>query len=213
LDRPGIALILGQRFARLVTDVVVRQPRLWRIFRTPFRRQFDQLAPSWEGRRRPDTLTPFERGLGALREPPRRVLDLGTGTGVAAFTVARRFPEAEVVGVDFAAAMVDEARRLTPPELRERVRFEVADAAELPFADGAFDLVTLANMIPFFDELARVVAQGGAVVIAFSGGSGTPIYVAPDRLRRELARRGFDDFEELPAARGVALVARKRATD
>jgi SAM-dependent methyltransferase len=204
---------LGQRFARLVTDVVVRQPRLWRLFRTPFRRQFDQLAPIWEGRRRPDTLVPFEQGLAALPEPPRQVLDLGTGTGVAAFTMARRFPAAEVVGVDFAAAMVDEARRLTPPELRDRVRFAVADAAKLPFDDGAFDLVALANMIPFFDELARVVAPGGAVVVAFSGGSGTPIYVAPERLRRELGRRGFDGFQELAAARGVAVVATKGATD
>ena len=204
---------LEQRFARLVTNVVVRQPRLWRLFRGPFRRQFDRLAPSWEGRRRPDTLVPFERGLAALPEPPRRALDLGTGTGVAAFTIARRFPGAEVVGVDFAEAMVDEARRLTPPELRERVRFAVADAAELPFDEGAFDLVALANMIPFFDELARVVAPGGAVVVAFSGGSGTPIYVAPDHLRRELGRRGFDGFQELPAARGIAVVATKRPSD
>jgi SAM-dependent methyltransferase len=213
VDRSGLALKLGQRFARLVTDVVVRQPRLWSLFRAPLRRQFDQLAPSWEGRRRPDTLAPFERGLAALRDPPRRALDLGTGTGVAAFVTARRFPGAEIIGVDFAEAMVDEARRLTPPDLRDRVRFEVADAAKLPFGDGTFDLVTLANMIPFFDELARVVAPGGAVVCAFSSGAETPIYVEPERLRRELERRGFPDFEELDAARGSALVASKRRSD
>jgi hypothetical protein len=68
-------------------------------------------------------------------------------------------------------------------------------------------------MIPFFGELARVVAPGGTVVVAFSAGAGTPIYVSPDRLRRELGRRGFVDFEELDAARGTALVARKRESD
>ena len=102
---------------------------------------------------------------------------------------------------------------MTPAELRDRVRYEVADAARLPFEDGAFDLVTLANMIPFFDELARVVAPGGTVVVAFSAGAGTPIYVSSERLRRELGRRGFGDFEELGAARGIALLARKLESD
>jgi len=213
VDRPQLSVTLGQRFARLVTNAVVRQPAAWRLFRGPFRRQFDRLAPSWEGRRRPDSLVPFERGLDALPQPPTRVLDLGTGTGIGARIVAERFPDAEVVGVDLADAMVDEARRVTPSSLGDRVCYEVADAARLPFDDGAFDLVTLANMIPFFDELARVVAPGGRVVIAFSGGPGTPIYVPADRLRRQLARRGFDDFDEVAAARGSALVARKRESD
>ena len=52
----------------------------------------------------------------------------------------------------------------------------------LPYDDGAFDLVTLANMIPFFDELARVTAPGGALVFSFSGGAETPIYVPSARL-------------------------------
>jgi SAM-dependent methyltransferase len=204
---------LGQRFARLVTNAVVRQPRLWALFRGPFRRQFEELASTWETRQRPDTLEPFARGLDTLETPPRRVLDVGTGTGAAAFLVARRWPDTEITGVDLANAMVAEARRATPRELRGRVRFEVADAAELPFPDGAFDLVTHANMLPFFDELARVVEPGGAVVFAFSGGAGTPIYVPPERLRRELERRGFNGFEEVAAARGVALVARKSESD
>jgi len=196
-----------------VTNAVVRLPAAWLLFRGPFRKQFDRLAPSWEGRRRPDSLVPFERGLDAVRGRPRRILDLGTGTGIGARIVAERFPEAEVVGVDLAAEMVAEARRVTPPELLDRVRYQTADAARLPFEDGAFDLVTLENMIPFFGELARVVVPGGTVVVAFSAGAGTPIYVSPDRLRRELGRRGFTDFEELNAARGIALVARKRESD
>jgi SAM-dependent methyltransferase len=203
----------GQRFARLVTNVVVRHPRAWRLFRRAFRRQFDRLAPRWATLRGPDSLVPFERGLDLLPEPPRRVLDLGTGTGIAAQIVAGRFPEADVVGADLSPEMVAQARRETPPELASRIRYEVADATALPFPDGAFDLVTLANMIPFFDELARVVATGGSVLAAFSAGAGTPIYVPPERLRRELARRGFGDFREVDAARGLALVATKRTSD
>ena len=41
-------MTLGQRFARLVTDVVVRFPALWRLFRGPLTRNFDRLAPTWD---------------------------------------------------------------------------------------------------------------------------------------------------------------------
>jgi ubiquinone/menaquinone biosynthesis C-methylase UbiE len=196
----------GQRFARIVTDIVVRRPMLWRLFRRPLRSQFDKLAPVWDTMRRPDTLAPVEAALDRLGSQPRRVLDLGTGTGVVARLVAERFPEAEVVGADISAEMIDEARRLTDSP---RVAYQVADAQKLPFADGSFDLITLGNMIPFFDELARVVAPGGDVVVAYSAGSETPIYVPTGRLRDELARRGFAEFAELSAGRGTAFLAVK----
>ena len=64
-------------------------------------------------------------------------------------------------------------------------------------------------MIPFFDELARVVAPGRHLVIAFTGGSETPIYVPPERLRGALGARGFAEFAEVLAGRGTALLARK----
>ena len=138
------------------------------------RAQFDRLAPVWDSMRSPEHLAPFERALEAIDQAPERALDLGTGTGAAAFAIAQRFPEAEVVGVDLSERMLAEARRKMPPELSARVRFQQADGAHLPFEDGSFELVGLANMIPFFDELQRVVAPGGWVVFAFSGGPETP---------------------------------------
>ncbi len=194
---------LGRRFARLVTSLVVRHPGLWRVFRSPLRRQFESLAPRWETIVSAGHLAPYEAALDRL-EPPRRALDVGTGTGAGAAAIVIRFPEAEVTGVDLAPAMVDEARRAVPG-----VRFEVADAAALPFDDASFDLVALANMIPFFDELARVLVPGGALVVAFSGGSSTPIYVPRERLETELKARGFAHFADIEAGRGTALLARK----
>ena len=200
---------LGRRFARLTTDTVVARPRLWRVFRRLTRAQFDRLAPTWTGLRSPEAFAALERSLEALPESPRRALDLGTGTGLAAFAVARRFPEAEVVGVDLSERMVEQARASTPPPLEGRVTFQSGDAERLPFADGSFELVTLANMIPFFDELARVVAPGGHVVFSFSSGPQTPIWVPPERLRRELEGRGFADFADFEGGAGTALLARK----
>jgi SAM-dependent methyltransferase len=200
---------LGRWFARLVTDIVVRRPRLWFLLRGPLRAQFDRLAPRWDAMRSDDAYAPYEAALEGVDPPPGRALDLGTGTGGAAFAVARRFPEAEVVGADIAERMIEGARHNLPDELRERVRFDVADAAQLPYADGEFDLVGLSNMIPFFDELERVIAPAGLLIVAFSGGAGTPIYVPPDRLRRELERRGFSDFADFSTNPGTALLARK----
>jgi SAM-dependent methyltransferase len=198
----------GRKFARLVTDAVVRMPRLWPVFRRLFRLQFHTLAPRWETFLQPDHLAPLEAALDGV-DPPTRALDIGTGTGAAALALARRFPAAEVVGVDLAEGMIEQARRKTPEELADRVRFEVSDASQLPFEDRSFDLASLVNMIPFFDELARVVKPGGAAVIAFSSGSATPIYVPPERLRAELSQRGFTQFAAFATARGTALVARK----
>jgi len=203
----------GRRFARVATNVAVARPRLWGGFRWLMRRQFDRLAPEWQARRRPEAFAALERALSAIETPPARVLDLGTGTGSAAFIVASRFPEAAVVGVDIAEGMLAEARANTPPELADRVRFEAADGSALPFADGSFDLAVLANMIPFFDELARVIAPGGRVLFSFSAGPETPIWVPPERLRSELAARGFSDFADFGAAGGTALLAREDAGD
>jgi SAM-dependent methyltransferase len=200
---------LGRRFARITTDIVVRNPRLWAVLRRLMRFQFDRLAPRWDAMRMESAYVPYEAALDRVEPPPSRALDLGTGTGGAAFAIARRFPTAEVIGVDIAERMVEQAREKMTDDLRGRVRFEVADASRLPFDDGSFDLVGLSNMIPFFDELARVVAPAGWLIAAFSGGAGTPIYVAPERLRTELGRRGFSDFAEISTNPGTALLARK----
>jgi ubiquinone/menaquinone biosynthesis C-methylase UbiE len=173
------------------------------------RLQFDRLAPVWDSMRRPDSLAPFERALEKIEEEPRRALDIGTGTGAGAFTIARRFPHVEVVGVDLAPAMLAEACELTPPELAGRVRFEQADASRLPYDDHSFDLLSLANMIPFFDELDRVLAPGGSVIFSFSGGAETPIWVPTERIRGELSRRGFSEFADFHVGRGTSVLARK----
>jgi len=201
-------LIDAQRFARLATDAVVRRPLLWRVLRRPLRAMFDGLAPTWETRIGPHHLWALELALEEVLET-RRILDLGTGTGVVALALAERYGEAQVVGIDLSPGMIEEARRKLPPESAGRIRFEVGDASALDCSDGEFDLVVLSNMIPFFDELARVVAPGGTLVLSFSKGAETPIYVAPERLREELGRRGFAEFAEFSAEPATALRARR----
>ena len=189
---------------RLATNAVVRWPSLWPLFRPVVRWQFDRLAPVWAGMLMPDTTAPYEAGLDRVDGPLRKALDVGTGTGSGASEIARRFPDAEIVGVDVSRAMLQEARRLAPG-----IEFVEGDASALPFGNGEFDLVTHSNMIPFLDETARILRPGGWALYAFSSGPQTPIYVSPKRLRRELERRGFTEFAEIAAGRGNAVLARR----
>ena len=100
-----------------------------------------------------------------------RALDVCTGTGDLALALADRVTgSGEVVGVDFAERMLDRARAKAAG--RPGVRFEAADALDLPFGDDAFDAATVAFGIRNVDdldrgigEMARVVRPGGRVVI------------------------------------------------
>lgn len=97
---------------------------------------------------------------------PQRVLDLATGSGDLALTIAKRLPTAEITGADFCAEMLESARR---KGLRQTM---VADALALPFPAASFDAVTVAfglrNMSDWgaaLIEMARVLAPAGHLLV------------------------------------------------
>jgi demethylmenaquinone methyltransferase / 2-methoxy-6-polyprenyl-1,4-benzoquinol methylase len=97
---------------------------------------------------------------------PRNVLDVATGTGDLALAIQRRLPGVEITGTDFCEEMLAIARRAG---LQRTVE---ADALQLPFATGSFDVVTVAyglrNMASWRDalkEMGRVLRPGGRLVI------------------------------------------------
>ena len=111
---------------------------------------------------------------------PRRVLDLATGSGDLALTIAKRLPQSEITGVDFSPEMLAVARR------KGLTKTVVADALNLPFPEGSFDVVTVAfglrNMADWsaaLAEMRRVLSLGGhLLVLEFSLPHGLlrPIY-------------------------------------
>jgi demethylmenaquinone methyltransferase/2-methoxy-6-polyprenyl-1,4-benzoquinol methylase len=99
------------------------------------------------------------------------ILDLCTGTGDLAILYARRYPNVEIVGADFCAPMLEQAK-LKSKQAGVLVDWCEADALSLPFADGAFQITmvafglrNVADTDAGLRELARVTATGGRVAI------------------------------------------------
>jgi ubiquinone/menaquinone biosynthesis C-methylase UbiE len=137
---------------------------------------FDSVAPRWDERVHADSeeyLAPLIAALDHLEASPSRILDIGTGTGAAALELARRYPEAQVVGIDISAKMLERASAKAG-DLGHRVRFLLADIADFE-PDERFDLITMLNMPPFFDRIAPLLRPGGLVINASSYGPRTPV--------------------------------------
>ena len=89
--------------------------------------------------------------------PGERVLDVACGSGNGALAAARRSWRT-VVGVDFVPALLERARERAAAE-RLDVEFLEADAAELPFADADFDVVTSLFGVMFAPDQEQAAAE------------------------------------------------------
>jgi ubiquinone/menaquinone biosynthesis C-methylase UbiE len=137
--------------------------------------RFDQWSSSYDR-------TPGQSFFGRIHRPvveaicsgravPRRVVDIGCGTGRLLETLLPRLAEAELVGVDPAQGMIAvESRRFAA---EPRVRLEVATAEHLPLADASVDIVTTTMSFHHWDqqdaalrEVVRVLAPGGRLLLA-----------------------------------------------
>ena len=100
-----------------------------------------------------------------------RVLDVAAGNGNATLAAARRF--ATVTSTDYVPALLERGRRRAEAEGFTNVRFEVADAEALPYADARFDVVLSTFGVMFAPdhqraaaELMRVCTKGGRIALA-----------------------------------------------
>jgi ubiquinone/menaquinone biosynthesis C-methylase UbiE len=194
---------------RALNATIAHAPWLWPLLRAPMRRFFDGVARDWD-RGRADSvehLQPLADAVTRVAPEPERILDLGTGTGLAALFLAREFPRASVRGVDISEEMIAEAQRKVGLDPSGRVAFKVADAANLAYGDDSFDLVAQLNMPPFFAETARVLRPGGHVIIAASWGPSTPFYTPNSVLARGFRRHGLDAVETGSAGAGTWFIA------
>lgn len=111
-----------------------------------------------------------------VQNNPARILDLACGTGDFAFALAKRFPDAQILGVDLTPAMLDVARA---KNFRPNIAFSEGNAQELrldsapaPFTDATFSLVTCAfgfrnfsDQAAALNEAKRVLVPGGELLV------------------------------------------------
>jgi SAM-dependent methyltransferase len=140
-----------------------------------------------------------------------RVLDFGCGAGRLSNALAAH--AREVVGIDIAQSMVDEADRINRHP--GRVSFVAYDGARLPFGDGAFDsavsLISIQHSPPAVQlaclvELQRVVRPGGALVLQIPTRPSKPDVVPFKGMRARI------ELGTAPATLGAGQVAPVRAT-
>jgi len=142
-------------------------------------------------------------GLGVR---PRRVLDIGCGTGSLLKLMSGQFPGAVLAGVDPAAGMISAARSAGVP-----AGLAQADARAVPFADDSFDLVTSTVSFHHWSdqraglaEAGRVLAPAGVFVLADLHAVGyLRAFYALARRRHRMHTR--DEITRMLAAAGLQV--------
>lgn len=111
---------------------------------------------------------------------PSDILETAAGTGVVTAALHEALPDARIVATDLNAPMLEQAARRVGGE---SVRFEEANAQQLPFPDDSFDLVVCQFGIMFFPD--KVMANSEARRVLRDGGK--YILVIWDRVDRNVA--------------------------
>jgi malonyl-CoA O-methyltransferase len=136
------------------------QPGDFELDKAAIRRAFDRAADRY------DAAAFLQREIGdrtlahldPIRVTPRRVLDLGSGTGYAVPHLRARFPAAEVLAADLAPNMARKARALHQKQAPS-AHFICADADQLPLAAGSVDLIFCNLMLQWTPVLDRTLAE------------------------------------------------------
>lgn len=139
---------------------------------------FDSIAPAYDFMNRAMTL-----GIDKLwrkkavkmvaKSQPQSILDVATGTGDLAITLARAISGAQITGIDLSEGMISVGRKkIEKAGLQERITLRAGDCLQMPFEDNRFDSLTVAYGVRNFAdipaglrEMQRVIRPGGMVCI------------------------------------------------
>ena len=104
---------------------------------------------------------------------PKSILDCGCGGGRNVAELLKKYPQAEVTGLDYSEISVKKSQEVNADAVTQgRCRIVQGDVSALPFADGEFDLITAFETVYFwpgpersFSEVFRVLKTGGTFAI------------------------------------------------
>ena len=91
---------------------------------------------------------------------PKAILDLATGTADLALALAKRNPQAHIIGIDISEKMLEIGKaKIEKHGLESQIELNLGDAATLPFEDNTFDAVTVAFGVRNFEKLDKSLAE------------------------------------------------------
>ena len=148
----------------------------------PIASMFDRISPSYDRLNHLlsiniDKVWRRRTAKAVSQSHPKTILDLATGTADLAIALAKRNPQAHIIGTDISEKMLEIGQaKIAKEKLENQIELRLGDATALPFEDNSFDTVTVAfgvrnfeNMKQGLSEIHRVLKPNGqAFILEFS---------------------------------------------
>ena len=149
---------------------------------SPIAAMFDRISPSYDRLNHLlsiniDKVWRRRTAKAVSKSHPKTILDLATGTADLAIALAKRNPQAHIIGTDISEKMLEIGQaKIAKEKLENQIELRLGDATALPFEDNSFDTVTVAfgvrnfeNMKQGLSEIHRVLKPNGqAFILEFS---------------------------------------------
>ena len=145
---------------------------------SPIAAMFDRISPKYDALNHLfslniDKVWRRKTAKTVSKSHPKAILDLATGTADLAIAMAKRNPQAHIIGMDISEKMLEIGKaKVAQQNLESQIELRLGDAASLPFEEGAFDAVTVAFGVRNFEnlsnglaEISRVLKTNGQVCI------------------------------------------------
>ena len=149
---------------------------------SPIAMMFDRISPKYDALNHLlslniDKVWRRKTAKEVTKSHPNTILDLATGTADLAIALAKRNPNAHIIGMDISEKMLEIGKKkIHCQNLENQIDLCLGNAASLPFEDASFDAVTVAfgvrnfeNLDKGLSEISRVTKSGGQVgILEFS---------------------------------------------
>lgn len=149
---------------------------------SPIAAMFDRISPKYDALNHLlslniDKVWRLKTTKVVAKNHPKAILDLATGTADLAIALAKRNPQAKIIGMDISEKMLDIGKgKVKRQNLENQIELRFGDAASLPFEDDSFDAVTVAFGVRNFEDLSKGLSEisrvlkpnGQTVILEFS---------------------------------------------
>ena len=132
---------------------------------SPIAAMFDRISPKYDALNHLfslniDKVWRRKTAKAVSKSRPKAILDLATGTADLAIAMAKRNPQAHIIGMDISEKMLEIGKaKVKQQNLENQIELRIGDAASLPFEEGTFDAVTVAFGVRNFENLSKGLAE------------------------------------------------------